>query len=123
MRVQFHTLGNGLSFDLADIALKIGSGATPLGGEDSYLPTRARFALVRSQNVFDRRFDPSGLAFISHEQAERLKNAILEEGDLLVNITGDGIYLRPLLCACQGKFYPACVNQHVAIIRVDSRRR
>ena len=105
---------------LADIALKIGSGATPLGGEDSYLPTRARFALVRSQNVFDRRFDPSGLAFISDGQAERLKNAILEEGDLLLNITGDGITFARC-CAVPREILPACVNQHVAIIRVDSR--
>lgn len=75
---------------LGDIALKIGSGATPLGGEEAYLPIRSKFALVRSQNVFDRRFDETGLAFISDAQADRLKGVNLQEGDLLLNITGDG---------------------------------
>lgn len=32
---------------LGQIALKIGSGATPTGGEDSYLASRKRFALIR----------------------------------------------------------------------------
>jgi type I restriction enzyme, S subunit len=63
---------------LGDIALKIGSGATPRGGEEFYLPNRSRFALVRSQNVFDRRFDTTGLAFISDEQAEGLRNVTLQ---------------------------------------------
>src|SRR5438067_124284 len=105
---------------LGDIALKVGSGATPRGGEDSYLFTRDRFALVRSQNVFDRRFDSNGLAFISDEQAEGLKNVILQESDLLLNITGDGITFARC-CVVPKEILPACVNQHVAIIRVDPR--
>src|SRR3990167_6058500 len=76
---------------LGGISLKNGSGATPTGGEESYLPKRSRFALVRSQNVFDRRFDATGLAFISDEQADRLRGVHLQNGDLLLNITGDGI--------------------------------
>ena len=36
---------------LRDITSKIGSGATPTGGQNSYLPSRRNFALVRSQNV------------------------------------------------------------------------
>jgi type I restriction enzyme S subunit len=105
---------------LGDIALKVGSGATPRGGEDSYLLTRDRFALVRSQNVFDRRFDSNGLAFISDKQAEGLKNVILQENDLLLNITGDGITFARC-CVVPKEILPACVNQHVAIIRVDPR--
>ena len=103
---------------LGDIALKIGSGATPAGGEESYLPKRSRFALVRSQNVFDRRFDAEGLAFISNEQADRLQGVNLQKGDLLLNITGDGITFSRS-CAVPSDILPACVNQHVAIIRVD----
>ena len=76
---------------LSEIAVKIGSGATPKGGADAYLPSRARFALVRSQNVFDRRFDHNGLAFISDEQADGLRGVILQPNDILLNITGDGI--------------------------------
>jgi len=103
---------------LGDIVLKIGSGATPRGGEDSYLPERAHFALVRSQNVFDRRFDRTGLAFISDQQAEQLKGVALREGDLLLNITGDGVTFSRS-CEVPSEILPACVNQHVAIIRVD----
>ena len=69
---------------LAEIAIKIGSGATPKGGGDAYLPSRARFALVRSQNVFDRRFDYDGLAFISDEQADGLRGVVLQPDDILL---------------------------------------
>ena len=105
-------------FRLGDIALKIGSGATPRGGEETYLAKRARFALVRSQNVFDRRFDTTGLAFVSDEQAKRLNGVALRPGDLLLNITGDGVTFSRV-CAVPQEILPACVNQHVAIIRVD----
>jgi type I restriction enzyme S subunit len=105
---------------LGDIVLKIGSGATPAGGSECYLPLRSKFALVRSQNVFDRRFDTSGLAFISEEQAEKLKGVNLQAGDLLLNITGDGITFSRA-CAVPEEILPACVNQHVAIIRVNSK--
>jgi len=39
---------------LKDITTKIGSGATPTGGQSVYLPYRVNYALIRSQNVFDR---------------------------------------------------------------------
>jgi type I restriction enzyme S subunit len=103
---------------LGKITKKIGSGATPLGGEASYQATRSKFALVRSQNVFDRRFDATGLAFIADEQAEILKGAALETGDLLLNITGDGVTFGRC-CAVPAEVLPACVNQHVSIVRVD----
>ena len=105
---------------LGDITTKIGSGATPRGGADAYLPTRTKFALVRSQNVFDRRFDVDGLAFISDEQAQGLKNAAIQPGDLLFNLTGDGVTFSRA-CSVPNWILPACVNQHVAIIRVDRR--
>ena len=103
---------------LKDIASKIGSGATPRGGSETYLDRRTRFALVRSQNVFDREFDREGLAFITDEQAEALKGVILQEGDVLLNITGDGVTFGRA-CAVPKDVLPACVNQHVSIIRVD----
>ena len=106
---------------LAEIATKIGSGATPKGGADVYLPTRARFALVRSQNVFDRRFDNAGLAFITDEQADGLRGAVLEPDDILLNITGDGITFGRA-CMVPKDVLPACVNQHVSIVRVDAQR-
>ena len=106
---------------LAEIATKIGSGATPKGGADAYLPTRERFALVRSQNVFDRRFDHTGLAFITDEQADGLRNVVLQPADILLNITGDGITFGRA-CMVPKDVLPACVNQHVSIIRADTRR-
>ena len=106
---------------LAEIATKIGSGATPKGGADAYLPGRTRFALVRSQNVFDRRFDRNGLAFISDEQADGLRGVVLQPDDILLNITGDGITFGRA-CMVPRDVLPACVNQHVSIIRLDSRR-
>jgi type I restriction enzyme S subunit len=106
---------------LGEITTKIGSGATPTGGEATYLATRQRFALVRSQNVFDRRFDEAGLAFISDHQAERLAGAALRTGDLLLNITGDGVTFARA-CMAPDSVLPACVNQHVAIVRVDQTK-
>lgn len=103
---------------LREITTKIGSGATPRGGNEVYLPKREKFALVRSQNVFDRYFDASRVAFISDRHANELKNVWLEPGDILLNITGDGItFARASIVPEQ--ILPACVNQHVSIIRVD----
>lgn len=104
---------------LKDITTKIGSGATPRGGAETYLPSRTNYALIRSQNVFDRRFDHGGLAFISDEQAEGLRNAVVQPGDVLLNITGDGITFGRA-CLVPNDVRPACVNQHVSIVRVDS---
>lgn len=106
---------------LGEITLKIGSGATPKGGAEAYISTRERYALVRSQNVFDRRFDYSGLAFITDEQADALRGVILRPADLLLNITGDGNTFGRS-CMVPNDVLPACVNQHVSIIRVDDRR-
>jgi type I restriction enzyme S subunit len=106
---------------LAEIASKIGSGATPKGGADTYLPTRLRYALVRSQNVFDRRFDYAGLAFITDEQADALRGALLQPNDILLNITGDGVTFGRA-CTIPNAVLPACVNQHVSIIRINSQR-
>lgn len=103
---------------LADVTLKIGSGATPKGGADTYLPSRTNFALVRSQNVFDRHFSAEGLAFISDEQAKELRGAFLQPDDILLNITGDGITFGRA-CIVPTEILPACVNQHVSIVRVN----
>lgn len=103
---------------LKDITRKIGSGATPRGGSEAYLQNRFNFALIRSQNVFDRHFDSRGLAFISDEQAGQLKNVYLQPQDVLLNITGDGVTFGRC-CMVPESVLPACVNQHVAIIRVN----
>jgi type I restriction enzyme, S subunit len=105
---------------LGEFSLKIGSGATPAGGESSYLPRRLNWALVRSQNVFDRRFSEEGLAYISDEQATRLSGVQIQSRDILLNITGDGITFGRA-CEAPRNILPAVVNQHVSIIRVDPK--
>ncbi len=104
---------------LGHLTAKIGSGATPRGGEATYLPSRENFALIRSQCVHDRRFDQGNLSFISDEQAHQLRNAEVRSGDVLLNITGDGVtFSRSALVP--DDVLPACVNQHVAIVRADA---
>jgi type I restriction enzyme, S subunit len=105
---------------LGSFCTKIGTGATPRGGSEVYLSSRIGYALVRSQNVFDRHFDMAGLAFISDGHAIELRNAEVQSGDVLLNITGDGVTFGRS-CIVPDSVLPACVNQHVSIIRPDRR--
>ena len=103
---------------LGSFCIKVGTGATPRGGSEVYLDSRLSHALVRSQNVFDRHFDSAGLAFISAAHAVELRNAEVQAGDVLLNITGDGVTFGRA-CIVPDDVLPACVNQHVSIIRPD----
>ena len=100
---------------LGKVCTKIGSGATPRGGKKTYLQ-EGPFALIRSQNVYNDGFHHDGLAFISDEQADDLKNVELAEEDVLLNITGDSV---ARVCQVDPGILPARVNQHVAIVRPD----
>lgn len=102
---------------LRDICLKIGSGATPTGGKSAYL--MKGISLIRSQNVLDISFTEDGLAYINEEQARKLQNVEILEGDILLNITGDSV---ARVCIVPNHILPARVNQHVAIIRVDKTK-
>jgi type I restriction enzyme, S subunit len=97
---------------IGEHASKIGSGATPLGGEEAYKP--AGIALIRSMNVRDGAFQREGLAFIDGEQAVRLEGVVVEANDVLLNITGASV---ARVCRAPADVLPARVNQHVAIIR------
>lgn len=99
-------------YRLEDITSKIGSGATPRGGENSY--KGQGIALIRSQNVYDYKFSMDGLAYIDEIQAEELKNVEVYENDLLINITGESV---TRCCIVPKEILPSRVNQHVAIIR------
>ncbi len=81
---------------------------------------RRGISLIRSQNVLDFAFSADGLAFINDLQAEKLKNVIVEEGDVLLNITGDSVARA---CMVDKKYLPARVNQHVCIVRADLQKR
>jgi len=103
---------------LRDLCTKIGSGATPRGGKESYLD-EGPFALIRSQNVLDFFFSYDGLAFIDEDQANQLSNVELQERDVLLNITGDSV---ARVCQVPSALLPARVNQHVSILRPDSSK-
>jgi type I restriction enzyme S subunit len=97
---------------LKNVTSKIGSGSTPRGGKESY--KTEGISLIRSMNVYDNEFYYKDLAFIDNIQADKLKNVIVEENDVLFNITGASV----CRCAIVPKnILPARVNQHVAIIR------
>ena len=102
-------------YKLAQICSKIGSGATPKGGKESYLGGNT--SLIRSQNVIDFGFLYNGLALINDEQAHGLDNVTVMTGDVLLNITGDSV---ARCCKVPSNILPARVNQHVAIIRGDN---
>jgi type I restriction enzyme S subunit len=103
---------------LRDICLKIGSGATPTGGSNSYL-LQGPYALIRSQNVLNFTFSYNGLVFINDKQANKLNNVEIQEDDILINITGDSV---ARVCMVPKDILPARVNQHVAILRVDKTK-
>lgn len=103
---------------IGTFATKVGSGATPRGGKSVYLSSRVSHALIRSQHVFDRMFERADLAFISKQHSDELANAEVRSGDILLNITGDGVTFARA-CIAPDEILPACVNQHVSIIRVD----
>lgn len=102
---------------LGDCCEKIGSGATPKGGKDAYLEV-GPYRLIRSQNVYNDGFSPSGLVFISDEQAQKLDGVTVQQDDVLLNITGDSV---ARVCLALAQYLPARVNQHVAIIRPSSK--
>lgn len=97
---------------LGDYCTKIGSGATPRGGEAVYQESGVAF--IRSQNVYNGQFAMDGLAHLDEEHADQLKSVTVESGDILLNITGDSVARS---CRVPDEVLPARVNQHVAIIR------
>ena len=97
---------------LEQVTTKIGSGATPRGGKQAY--KKEGISLIRSMNVYDNRFKYKNLAFIDEDQAAKLKNVIVEKGDVLFNITGASICRSSVV---PNDVLPARVNQHVSILR------
>jgi type I restriction enzyme S subunit len=97
---------------LGDVTTKIGSGATPRGGDDTYKVEG--ISLIRSLNVYDDGFREAKLARIDDEQADGLSNVVVEPHDVLLNITGASV---ARCCRAPADFLPARVNQHVSIIR------
>lgn len=97
---------------LKSLATKIGSGATPAGGRESYISKG--IPLIRSMNVHFRGFNQTGIVYLSDEQARQLANVIVQQNDVLLNITGASI---GRVTTAPRKMAGARVNQHVTIIR------
>jgi len=108
---------NWKTYKLSQVTTKIGSGSTPRGGQEAY--KTSGISLLRSQNILDFTFSTKGLAFIDDEQASKLNNVIIEEDDVLLNISGDSV---ARVCQVPKEYLPARVNQHVAIIRANKER-
>ena len=108
---------NWKTYKLSQVTTKIGSGSTPRGGQEAYKTSGT--SLIRSQNILDFTFSTNGLAFIDDVQASKLNNVILEEDDVLLNITGDSV---ARVCQVPKELLPARVNQHVAIIRANKEK-
>lgn len=100
---------------LGDLVSKLGSGSTPTGGDAAY--KESGISLIRSLNVHDGEFVYKNLAFIDDVQAGKLSNVVVEEGDVLLNITGASV---ARVCSVPKSVLPARVNQHVMIVRPKS---
>ena len=102
---------------LKEVTLKIGSGATPKGGKETYQADG--ITLVRSMNVYDGYFEYKDLAHITDEQAKQLDIVEVFPNDIFINITGASVARS---CIVPDDILPARVNQHVSIIRCDPKR-
>ena len=73
----------------SEVTNKIGSGATPKGGQESYV--NEGVSLIRSLNVHNGFFKYDNLAHITDEQAQQLDNVEIFRNDVLHNITGASV--------------------------------
>ncbi len=96
-----------------DVAIKVGSGSTPKGGDKSYLDEGVIF--IRSQNVNNNMLLLDDAVYISHETHQKMKNSQIQPNDILLNITGASIGRS---CIVPSNFLQGNLNQHVCIIRL-----
>jgi type I restriction enzyme S subunit len=104
---------------LGEISTKLGAGSTPLGGKNVY--QRAGVKFLRSQNVWDHGLQLNNVAYISEMIHKEMNVTHVQNGDILLNITGASIGRS---CVVPEHLGEANVSQHVSIIRlVDKRLR
>ncbi|WP_379964462.1 restriction endonuclease subunit S [Epilithonimonas sp. UC225_85] len=97
---------------LKEVASKINSGKTPLGGEAIY--TVSGVVFIRSQNVNHDRLVLDNPVFIPDEINRGMKNSVVYPNDILLNITGASLGRS---CVVPENFIIGNVNQHVCVIR------
>ncbi|MGU9937310.1 restriction endonuclease subunit S [Empedobacter brevis] len=101
---------------LGEIADKVNSGKTPLGGEAVY--TKEGILFIRSQNVNNDRLELDNSVFIPESVNNQMKNSIVKPNDILLNITGASLGRS---CVVSNDFKIGNVNQHVCIIRLSQQ--
>lgn len=100
---------------LANLINFIGSGATPLGGKETYLQDGVLF--IRSQNVLWGGCDFSDIVYIDEKVNEGMSRSKVYKNDVLLNITGASIGRAAIYTLDK----LANVNQHVTILRCNSK--
>lgn len=101
---------------IGDFEKLVSSGATPKGGQSTYLTEGIPF--IRSMNVHNNKLDLNGLVYIDELTHERMDRSQINENDVLLNITGASIGRSAYIPSEFGK---ANVNQHVCIIRTCTK--
>lgn len=101
-----------------DIAIHVGSGATPRGGSNVYQDEGILF--IRSQNVSFDGLKLTDVAFISPATHSKMLRSEVFPYDVLLNITGASIGRCTWVPANIGS---ANVNQHVCIIRLPQANK
>lgn len=102
---------------IGDIVEFVSSGATPLGGEKTYLQEGIVF--IRSQNVHMNELRLEDVAHISEDVHKKMDRTWVKDGDVLLNITGASL---GRVAVYRGQDNKANVNQHVCIIRVNKAK-
>jgi type I restriction enzyme, S subunit len=100
---------------LGDVLTFIGSGITPRGGKSVYQNQGVKF--LRSQNVYPGELRLEDVAHVSPKLHQKMSRTHVQDGDVLLNITGASIGRSATVP--QG-FGPANVNQHVCILRLPN---
>jgi type I restriction enzyme S subunit len=102
---------------IGDLAIKVGSGITPTGGEKVYKNEGRPF--IRSQNVGWGNLLLDDMAFIDEETHSTFPATEIKLNDVLLNITGASIGRSAI---ADKRIENGNVNQHVCIIRVDKSK-
>lgn len=100
---------------IGDVAIKVGSGITPRGGNANY--KRSGRPFVRSQNVGWGALLLDDLVYIEESVHSTFVATELKEGDVLLNITGASIGRSAI---ANSQLAGGNVNQHVCIVRTNA---
>lgn len=109
---EFRESGEWSEKKLGSKSIKVGSGSTPLGGEDNY--KRSGRPFIRSQNVGWGCLILDDIVFIDESTHQGLSATEVHSGDTLLNITGASIGRSAV---ADYRVDGGNINQHVCIIR------